>query len=64
MKIMNCELRIANYALALLVLFAMVISIPSFAFASDKWGGVDDSVVEKYAKEHGREARDPYINAD
>ena len=29
-----------------------------------KWGGVDESVVEKYAKEHGREAREPLINTD
>lgn len=29
-----------------------------------KWGGVDESVVEKYAKEHGREAREPFINTD
>ena len=33
------------------------------AFA-DKWGGVDESVVEKYAEEHGRAARDPIINTD
>jgi hypothetical protein len=29
-----------------------------------KWPGVDESVVEKYAKEHGREAREPFINTD
>ena len=29
-----------------------------------KWGGVDESVVERYAREHGREAREPYINTD
>ena len=29
-----------------------------------KWPGVDESVVEKVAKEHGREARDPLINTD
>lgn len=28
------------------------------------WTGVDESVVEKYAKEHGREARTPFINTD
>ena len=31
---------------------------------STKWSGVDESVVEKYAKEHGREARAPLINTD
>ncbi len=29
-----------------------------------KWSGVDETVVEKFAKEAGREARDPYINTD
>lgn len=29
-----------------------------------KWQGVDESVVEKVAKEHGREAREPLINTD
>jgi ABC-type cobalt transport system substrate-binding protein len=32
------------------------------AFASEKWSGVDESVVEKIAKDHGREAREPFIN--
>ncbi len=63
MTITNCELRIANFAV-LLVLFVMIMSASSFAFGSDKWGGVDESVVEKYAEEHGRAARDPYINTD
>lgn len=29
--------------------------------ADDKWKGVDEAVVEKIAKEHGREARGPLI---
>ncbi|MDP2156132.1 MAG: cobalt transporter [Nitrospirota bacterium] len=36
----------------------------SLVTASEKWPGVDESVVEKYAKEHGREAREPFINTD
>ena len=32
--------------------------------AEDKWGGVDESVVEKYAEEHGRKAVEPLINTD
>lgn len=28
------------------------------------WGGVDVSVIEKYAAESGREAREPFINTD
>ena len=45
---------------ALLFLF----SLQPSAFASDKWQGVDESVIEKVAKEHGREAREPLINTD
>ena len=29
-----------------------------------KWSGVDETVVEKYARDLGREAREPYINTD
>jgi len=36
----------------------------TIAAASEKWQGVDESVVEKYAKEHGREAHEPLINTD
>ena len=32
--------------------------------AAEKWPGVDETVVEKIAKEHGREAREPFINTD
>jgi hypothetical protein len=32
--------------------------------AAAKWGGVDESVVEKYAEEHGRAPKDPVINTD
>ena len=32
--------------------------------ASYKWSGVDETVVEKFAKEYGREAREPFINTD
>ncbi|MEK7376316.1 MAG: hypothetical protein AABZ57_04015 [Candidatus Margulisiibacteriota bacterium] len=37
-----------------------------FAFAQDntKWSGVDKTVVEKVAKEHGRSAWPPFINTD
>jgi len=38
--------------------------LPSVSFASEKWSGVDESVIEKFANEHGREAREPFINTD
>lgn len=33
-----------------------------FSLAPKSWEGVDEAVVEKIAKEHGREARDPLID--
>jgi cobalt/nickel transport protein len=34
------------------------------AFCAEKWTGVDESVVEKIAGEHGRHAMEPLINTD
>jgi ABC-type cobalt transport system substrate-binding protein len=34
------------------------------AAEAEKWSGVDKSVVEKIAKEHGREAKSPLINTE
>lgn len=30
--------------------------------ASEKWSGVDETVVERFARSQGREAREPLIN--
>ncbi len=49
---------------SVIVAIVILTSLLSFAFGSEKWIGVDESVVEKYAKEHGREAREPFINTD
>ncbi|WP_298440217.1 energy-coupling factor ABC transporter permease [Geobacter sp.] len=38
--------------------------VPHPARAAEKWPGVDEAVVEKVAREHGREARAPLINTD
>lgn len=48
------------------IIVAIVIlpSLLPFAFGSEKWPGVDETVVEKYAKDHGREAMEPFINTD
>lgn len=51
---------------------AAIFLIVSFAFGNlsitfaeeEKWTGVDESVVQKIAKEHGREAHKPLINTD
>ena len=48
----------------LIVFLLLITPHLSLVVASEKWQGVDESVVEKYAKEHGREAREPFINTD
>ncbi|MFZ3208116.1 MAG: cobalt ABC transporter permease [Geobacteraceae bacterium] len=50
--------------LLILSLFGIYFCLPTSVFCSEKWPGVDESVVEKYAKEHGREAWTPFINTD
>jgi len=51
-------------ALAVALFMGLLVNpAPSLA-ENSKWSGVDESVVEKYAKEHGREARSPLINTD
>lgn len=47
----------------LLILLSFFIG-SRFAFAQNKWPGVDESVVEKIAEEHGRAAWTPFINTD
>lgn len=52
----------------IIVLFISVFlyAASHFAFAEEnkKWSGVDETVVEKVAKEHGRSAWTPFINTD
>jgi hypothetical protein len=36
----------------------------SVCLAEEKWPGVDKTVVERLAKEHGREARESIVNTD
>lgn len=49
---------------ALVITFLLLILPASYTSASGEWGGVDESVVEKYAEEHGRPARAPIVNTD
>ena len=48
----------------LLLLLAANCLLLTATFAAEKWPGVDETVVEKVAREHGREARAPLINTD
>ncbi len=50
---------------ALTVLLTILCCAPfTTASAAEKWQGVDESVVERVAKEHGREAHKALINTD
>ena len=51
------------YGMILLLLAAHCL-LPAAILAGEKWQGVDESVVEKYAEEHGREASEPFIQTD
>lgn len=51
-------------------IFIVALSLVSFSFCpaiaprAEPWPGVDETVVEKFAREHGRESREPLINTD
>jgi len=47
-----------------LILLLINACLPLVAAAEEKWAGVDDTVVGKYAKEHGREKHVSFINTD
>jgi ABC-type cobalt transport system substrate-binding protein len=56
---------VTQVIVVLFLLFTFHFSLFTFvAFAEEKWQGIDESVVKKFAKEHGREAREPLINTD
>jgi len=39
-------------------------SVAEATAEGSRWSGVDEAVVERFAKEHGREAKEPLINTD
>lgn len=51
-------------AILLISLLLCANSHLAFAAVETKWSGVDESVVEKVAQEHGRSAWTPFINTD
>jgi hypothetical protein len=46
---------------AIIFFLLALFSLPAVA---EKWSGVDKSVIEKIAKEHGRETKSPLINTE
>jgi hypothetical protein len=45
-------------------LYGSVASVAKVTVEESRWSGVDEAVVERFAKEHGREAKEPLINTD
>lgn len=59
--------QISKLLLCSIFIALMLFSLGSSVFSAEKaggWTGVDESVIEKVAKEHGREAMPPLINTD
>jgi ABC-type cobalt transport system substrate-binding protein len=57
--------RVEKCLFLCLAMLLLSFSLHQLAFSSEgKWPGVDESVIEKYAKEHGREPKQPLINTD
>ena len=44
-------------------LLVLLLSGAGTLFAAEQWQGVDEAVVQKIAREHGREAKRPLINS-
>lgn len=55
---------VISFMLSLAILLLVPCAVPQAAHGADKWPGVDEAVVEKISREHGREAREPLINTD
>lgn len=60
-------MKIKNYQRLFFTVFLLItmhFSLFTFVYASEKWPGVDESVIEKFAKEFGIEPKEPFINTD
>jgi cobalt/nickel transport protein len=55
--------RPAVVAVLVFLIIAAAIAC-AWAAEQEKWPGVDEAVVKKFAKEAGREAREPFIEGD
>jgi ABC-type cobalt transport system substrate-binding protein len=61
------ERKIVRSGIIFFAMFAVValIALPVVTgFAAEKWQGVDETVVKKIAREHGREPGEPLINTE
>lgn len=63
MRNSECGIKIKKF-LVLILFFATCYLLLATSASASEWSGVDETVVEKYAQEHGRVAREPFINTD
>lgn len=56
--------RLKILLLHIILLPTLIYTLSFFSLAPKSWVGVDEAVVEKVAREHGREAKAPLINTD
>lgn len=58
------KVQISNFKFQIVLILLLLVTCHSSLVTAAKWGGVDESIVEKYAEEHGRAAKEPLINTD
>ena len=63
-QISNFKFQIVGIIVSVVIGCCSAAAVFAEETKGSKWPGVDETVVEKYAKEHGREAREPFINTD
>jgi len=63
MKITGLKIKRILF-LAFFLLLSIQFSISAVVYASEKWPGVDETVIERFAKEFGIESKEPLINTD
>lgn len=50
--------------LILLILSLTLVTVTHAEEEKEKWAGIDEAVIEKYATEQGREAAEPLFNVE
>ncbi len=58
------KFQISNFKFQIFLILFLLFTVHCSLVAAAEWSGVDESVIEKYAKEHGREVKEPVINTD
>jgi ABC-type cobalt transport system substrate-binding protein len=56
--------RLKILLLHVILLPSLLYTLSFFTLAPRPWTGVDEAVIEKIAREHGREAKPPLIDTD